>query len=399
MSKLLTPLTIGSLEIKNRFVQSATYESMAKPDGTVTDALIKRYRNLAMGKAGLVIPGLMFVHPLGKSCKYQTGIHKDDMIPGLSCLTEAVKTNGGKIIFQLCHSGQQTNKNIIGQKPMGPSSAVRDPIFFFKPRKMDPKEIKTAIQSFGQSARRAFEAGADGIQIHAAHGYLINEFLSPFFNKRTDEWGGSDENRFRFLKEVIQEVNDKAPGINAVIIKISTKDFIPTRGITPDLAEAYIHMLKEVGIDGVEISCGSTNFSFMNMSRGQVPVKELSQSFPWWMKPLAKMKLQYMSGKYDLEEGYNLEAAKQLKPVLADIPLILVGGLRRFSHMETILENNWADAISMCRPFIREPFLVSKYENNKIERVSCISCNRCLAAIVNEFPVQCYRDDFPQKRK
>ena len=204
MSKLLTPLTIGSLEIKNRFVQSATYESMAKPDGKVTDALIKRYRNLAMGKAGLVIPGLMFVHPLGKSCKYQTGIHKDDMIPGLSCLTEAVKTNGGKIIFQLCHSGQQTNKNIIGQKPMGPSSAVRDPIFFFKPRKMDPKEIKTAIQSFGQSARRAFEAGADGIQIHAAHGYLINEFLSPFFNKRTDEWGGSDENRFRFLKEVIQ---------------------------------------------------------------------------------------------------------------------------------------------------------------------------------------------------
>ena len=204
--------------------------------------------------------------------------------------------------------------------------------------------------------------------------------------------------KMRGYKEVLYQIREDAPQIDSVLIKLNANDFTPAKGITPDLAKVYIQMLTKSGIDGIETSCGSVNFSFMNMCMGDVPVNEISQGFAWWMKPLSKIKLKTMVGKYDLLEGYNLESAKLFKPVLNKIPLILVGGLRRLSQMEKIVENNWADCISMSRPFIRDPFLVSKFEAGKVGNVSCTSCNRCLAAVVNEIPVRCYYNKFPKKR-
>jgi 2,4-dienoyl-CoA reductase-like NADH-dependent reductase (Old Yellow Enzyme family) len=202
MSILFEPLNLGNVQIKNRFVHSATYEAMALETGEVSDQLIKKYQILAKGEVGLIIPGFMYVHPLGRSYTYQTGIHNDRMIPGLRKLVEAVHREGGKIAFQLVHAGRQTTKAIIGQTPIAPSSKGRDPINFVKPKEMNPNQIREVIQAFCMAAHRAVESGADGIQLHAAHGYLINQFLSPFFNHRGDEWGGSDANRFRFLKEL-----------------------------------------------------------------------------------------------------------------------------------------------------------------------------------------------------
>lgn len=186
--------------IPNRFICSATYEVMALPTGEVTEKLIDRYRNLAKGEAGLVIPGYFYVHPLGRAFPYQAGIHSDAMLPGLSSLTDAVHQEGGRIVFQLAHAGRQTTKALIGKIPLGPSGVGRDPINLVKPKEMDAAEIQEVIKAFGLAAKRAHQAGADGIQLHAAHGYLINQFLSPFFNRRADEWGCSDANRFRFLK-------------------------------------------------------------------------------------------------------------------------------------------------------------------------------------------------------
>jgi 2,4-dienoyl-CoA reductase-like NADH-dependent reductase (Old Yellow Enzyme family) len=395
MSVSFSPMNIGNTQVKNRFVRSATYECMAKESGEITDELVNLYRHLARGEVGLLITGYTFIHSLGRAYKYQAGIHNDGMIPGLKRMVDAVHRERAKIVLQLGHAGRQTTKALVGKTPIGPSSMGRDPINFVKPRQMSEEDIQAAITSFGHAARRAREAGADGVQLHGAHGYLINQFLSPFFNHRVDTWGGTDEHRFRFLKETVLEVKHAIGDGMIILVKLNTNDFTPQEGITPSLAVKYAGWLAELGIDGVEISCGTILYSFMNMSRGEVPVDELLSGLPWWKKPLARLMLHKLVGKYDLEEGYNLEAAKLIKPVLGDVPLILVGGLRNPRHMEEVLGGKWADLISMSRPFIREPYLVKRLREGKAEVASCVSCNRCLAAINNNMPLRCYYKGSP----
>lgn len=396
MSILFTPINLGNIQIKNRFIQSATYEVMAAETGEVSDKLIKRYQRLAKGEVGLIIPGYMYVHPLGRSYKHQTGIHNDAMIPGLRRLVETVHKEGAKIVFQLAHAGRQTTKSMIGETPLGPSSSGRNPITFIKPKEMRADQIEEVIQAFALATNRAVETGVDGIQLHAAHGYLINQFISPFFNHRKDDWGSSDANRFRFLKEVLSEVKKVLPQGMPVFVKLNTHDYTPREGITPSLAVTYARWLAELAIDGLEISCGSPVYSFMNMCRGDVPVKELVNSLPFWKKPLGKLMLRSMVGKYNFEGGYNIEAAKMIKPVLGKTPLFLVGGLRQVAEMEDVLEKKYADCISMSRPFIREPFIVKKIKEGNATAVACVSCNRCLAAVTHNIPVQCYNKGLPE---
>ena len=396
MSVLFTPKKIGEMEIQNRFVHSATYECMASDDGHVTDKLIRRYSKIAKGGAGLIIPGYLYISPNGRPVKYQTGIHNDDMIEGLKKLVDVVHNEGIKITFQLVHSGRQTSKDCIGQTPLAPSKGPRDNIYMVKPKEMTEEEIQEVIRAFGSAAFRASEAGADGVQIHAAHGYLVNQFLSPFFNKRKDSWGASDENRFRFVKEIVSEVRKNISDEMAILIKLNTQDFTPEEGITLELAKKYSAWLAELPIDGLEVSCGTLTYSMFNMVRGDVPTEELIMNFPWWRKILGKMMLKKMEGKFDLEEGYNLEAAKLIKPVIGDVPLLVVGGLRKVSHMEEVLKNGFADFISMSRPFIREPNIVNRIREGKADSVACVSCNKCFAAAANYIPVYCYNKGFPK---
>ena len=382
-------MNLGSTAIKNRFVSSATFESMATERGEVTEELVRRYRTLAKGEVGLMIPGYMYVHPLGRAAKYQTGIYDDQMIPGLTRLTNAVHEEGGRIAFQLAHAGRQTRKALIGRTPLGPSARGRDPAFFVRPVAMSEEQIGQTFQAFGQAARRAAEAGADGVQIHAAHGYLLSEFLSPYWNVREDAWGGSDENRFRMLKETVLEVRKALPAGMPLLVKLNTNDHTPQPGVTPPLALIYARRLAELGIDGLELSAGSTYYGFANMSRGEIPVDGMALAVAGWMRPFAKLALRQMVGKFDLEEGYNVPAARLIKPAVGDVPLIVVGGLRRVAHMEALLEDGSADFVSMARPFIREPALVRRIREGKTEAASCISCNKCFALIAADRPVRC----------
>jgi 2,4-dienoyl-CoA reductase-like NADH-dependent reductase (Old Yellow Enzyme family) len=398
MSVLFQPGKIGPMEVKNRFVHSAAYESMARESGEVTDPLVERYRTLARGEIGLITPGYMFVHPLGRAARYQVGIHDDRMIPGLRKLVTAVHQEGGKIVFQLMHAGRQTTKPLIGDRPMAPSSNGRDPTFMVKPREMDEGDIDAVIKAFGDAARRAVASGADGVQIHAAHGYLVSQFLSPFFNKRRDRWGRSDDNRFRLLEETVGAVKASVSGNTAITAKLNTNDYTPRPGVTPPLAAIYAQWLDEIGIDGLEISSGTISYSPFSMVRGDVPVKEMVTGFPWWKKLLGKLMLKNWKGRYDLEEGYNLEAAGIIKPKLKNTALMVVGGIRRVEHMERVIDQGRADFISMCRPFIREPFLVKRIQEGKTNPSSCISCNRCFAAVANEMPLRCYVDGFPSEQ-
>lgn len=393
MSILFSPIPVGRIEIENRFVQSATYEAMANEKGEVTDELINRYKTLAKAGVGLIIPGYMYVHPAGRAMPKQAGIHTEEMIPGLKRLVEAVHQQGGKIALQLAHGGLQTSKAIIGQAPLAPSGGLRNPMTFEKGKEMSQPEIEETIRAFAQAARRAAEAGADAVQLHGAHGFLLSEFLSPFFNRRKDSWGGSEEGRFRIVKEIVQETRKVLPGRTPVLIKINGNDFTPKEGVTAELAKKYAARLRKLGVDGVELSCG-TFFTFHTV-RGEIPSKELVKVLPGWMRLLAKLQFRKLRPRCSFVEAYNLAAAEMIKPELGNIPLILVGGVRRLSHMEDLVERKYADLVSMSRPFVREPFLVQRFKEGKAEQAACISCNKCFAAIANGLPVRCYVDGLP----
>ncbi len=398
MSVLFTPLKIGAVEIKNRFVHSGTYECMADENGFVTDPLLTRYRNLSRGEIALIIPGYLNVHPLGKATPHQTCIDSDDKIPGLTRLVDAIHEGGAKACLQLAHAGRQTKKAYTGQTPMAPSSIGRDPMYMVKPRAMTEHEIYEAIEAYGKAAGRAVRAGTDAVHISAGAGYLPNQFLSPYLNQRRDKWGGSDENRFRFVREIVDAVRLQMPDGMPLIMKLNAVDYTPKEGVTPDLAKQYAKWLSEMGVDLLEITTGTTLYSNMHMWRGEVPVPELIRPLPLWQKPLAWLVLKRMVGKFDFEEMWNLKYARYIKPVLGNTRLGLVGGNRRVAQMEKLIESGDADAIFMCRPFIREPFLVKMIKEGKTRQAACISCNRCVGALVNDLPLRCYVNGLPPKK-
>jgi 2,4-dienoyl-CoA reductase-like NADH-dependent reductase (Old Yellow Enzyme family) len=234
------------------------------------------------------------------------------------------------------------------------------------------------------------------VQVHAAHGYLVNQFLSPFFNRRVDHYGGSPENRFRFLQEVLIAVRRNMPTDKAILVKLNTRDHTPDGGIDAALAKTYARWLAELAVDGLEVSCGTMSYSMFNIMRGDVPVDDLVMHFPWWRKFAGKKVLQKMAGRFDLEEGYNAGAAKTIKPVVGNMKLLVVGGMRRIGPMEELLSSGAADLISMCRPFIREPNLVKRWRKKAAEPAACVSCNRCFAAAANDVPVYCYHKGLPK---
>ncbi len=389
MSILFTPARIGGVEVKNRFVHAATYESMAEEDGRVTDMLVERYSRLARGEVGLIFTGIAIVHPLGNIPGKAIGIHSDAMIPGLSRLVEAVHEHEARIFIQLLHAGAQTNRKATGRMPLAPSLVGPNPMYLNLARPMREREIKEAIRAFGQAARRAARAGADGVHIAASGGYLLNEFLSPYFNRRRDGWGGSDENRFRIMREVILEVRENlAPGM-ALTVKLTANDYTPRDGMTTELAARYAAWMAELGIDALEIASGCTTYSGWHIWRGGVPVKELVKDLPAWQKPAAWLKFRSMEGKYDFRGPYNLADARVIKRAIGEVPFILVGGLRRLSEMEEVVKNGEAEFVALSRPLIREPNLVKKFKEGRAEESSCTSCNRCFAEIVHRRPLRC----------
>jgi len=395
MATLFEPLNLRGVELKNRLVRSATYEAMAAESGGVTDALVAHYRQLARGEVGLIITGHAYVHPLGKAARYQMGLHDDRLLRGLRRLTEAVHEEGGRIVFQLAHAGRQTPPTLIGERPLAPSSRGRDPVYFVKPRAMDEAQIRTAVRAFGAAAARAEEAGADGVQIHAAHGYLINEFLSPYFNTREDAWGGTVENRLRFLREIIREARSRLSSGLPLLVKLNTRDHTPRTGITPELAADYAERLADLAIDALEVSRGSPIYAPFDMCRGEVPVDGIVRAVPWWQRPMARLIVRRWRGRHNLEGLYNLGPARSIKPRLGSVPLILTGGVRTVDQMSRVLEQGPAALVGMSRPFIREPSLSRRLRLGRTDAASCISCNRCFAAIANDLPLRCYVTGLP----
>jgi len=345
---LFEPFSFSGLNLKNRLVRSATFEKRADEDGFATEFLIELYEELTMGGIGLIITGNALVHPSGRSVPQMLCIHSDIYIQGLRKLTAAVHGLGGVIALQLVHGGRQSFPILLGgDDPIAPS-AVYDTSTKIMPRAMTDTGIWEMIDAFADAARRARIAGFDGVQIHGAHGYLVNEFLSPHTNRRNDYWGGDEERRFHFLEEVYKAMRKEVGEDFPLMIKMNADDLIEGGLKVEEAARAALR-LEELGIDAIEVSGG------MYESDEKAAKPDITSTD---------------------EEAYFRDAGKAFKEKLS-VPVILVGGMRSKSVMEDVLHKGEADLISLARPLIREPDLPNKLREGKA-KADCISCNGCM---------------------
>ncbi|HMK57334.1 MAG TPA: NADH:flavin oxidoreductase [Dissulfurispiraceae bacterium] len=346
--KLFEPFSLAGLELRNRIVRSATYEKRADVDGFVTEPLIEMYRALADGGAGLIITGNALIHSSGRSVPQAICIHNDHYVDGLKRLTDIVHARGGKIVMQLSHGGRQCFPTLLGgNQPIAPS-AVYDPSTKIIPLVMDDAKIWEMVYAFADAARRAMYAGFDGIQIHAAHGYLVSEFLSPHTNRRDDYWGGDEERRFHFIEETYEAIRKEVVSTFPIMVKMNADDFIEG-GLRPAEALRIAQRLQSLGISAIEMSGGMFEAGKMTV-RPNIETEE--------------------------QEAYFREAAGIFARGLF-MPVMVVGGIRSRSVAEDILQKEDADLLSISRPLIREPDLPLKFMQGK-ERADCISCNNCM---------------------
>ncbi len=350
-SSLFSPVNIGSLELNNRLVRSATAERLAtEPVGRATPALSSLYAELARGGVGLIVTGHAYVLPEGKAHVEMLSAHCEQMIPGLSSLADAAHAEGGRIALQINHGGRQCDEECtpVTRAP----SAVAD-LSGRMPLEMTPDEIVEAADAFGQAARRARAAGFDGVQIHAAHGYLISQLLSPHTNRRTDAWGGDFERRLRFLAAVCEAVRGQVGPGYPVLIKLGMMDNLERvpDGLSPDDGARIVARLADLGLDAVEISGGYGGGEDFNGRLG------VGSKVP---------------------EAYFRPLARRAK-ASTHLPVILVGGVRSRAVMDQILAAGDADLLSLCRPLIREPDLPARLRSGQAEVAACISGGRCWA--------------------
>ena len=376
MTILFTPAKIGSIELKNHFVRSATVECLASADNRLTEKYYKVYERLAKGSVGLIIPGNYFVNSIGRAADKVLVIDRDDVIDDLRKLTEIVHRNGAKIVGQINHCGRQGNPNLIGEQPIGPSE-VRNKLTSNKPREMSVQEIEETIKAFSSAAGRIKKAGFDGIQINGAHGYLVNQFLSSYTNRREDQWGGTMENRMHFVTRMYEEIRNEVGAEYPVLIKINCEDQI-SGGITLEESIEMSKNLEALGFNAIEVSGGIYEAGFAT-TKGDIP-KELISFFPENLQKASEFK-----------EGYFLPQAAEIKKNVS-IPVIAVGGMRKRKFMEQAILNGHADFIALSRPFIRQPNLVKQMEKSPdADPINCINCNRCTWEITVRYkPLRCY---------
>ena len=370
---LFEPTHLRGLLLGNRFVRSATWEGLAAADGSATPALETLYADLAGHDVGLVISGHAFVDPAGRLGLRQLGAHDDALVPSLAELASAVHRADGKIALQISHAGlAATAGGAAGpgrspgedavKAPFGPSVLQTDagPVG----RAMTAEQIAAVPQAFAAAAARAAAAGYDAVQIHAAHGYLLSSFLSPFFNKRTDEYGGDAGQRVRLAGEVVAAVRGAVGPDYPVLIKINSEDFLPG-GITVDDMLVTAAAVAKAGADAIELSGGtSLSGDFRSVRTG--------------------------AALHGSRGAYYQAAALRLKRSLK-VPIMLVGGVRTLAEAERIVAEGVADYVSLSRPLLCEPGLVARWKRGDGAPPRCSSCNECFYRGLRGDGVACIR--------
>lgn len=349
MSILFEPTTINGMQLPNRFIRSATWVGMAGDDGVVTSRLTACMETLAAGGVGLIISGHAYVERAGQAGPKQLGIYSDDQGPGLESMVSAVHSAGGKIIAQLAHAGYFAAAKLTGRKPWAVSAEVD--LMDGDRQTLKVEDIQDLVQAFAAAAKRAVAAGFDGVQIHSGHGYLLSQFLSPLFNRRTDEYGGEIANRSRIHLEILKAVRSVVGDDYPVLIKLNCSDFVEG-GLEPEEALAAGILLEKAGIDAIELTGGLLRTSLMGPSPSRAGINSPAK------------------------EAYHQTEARAFKNRL-DLPLILIGGIRSFEKAQDLVSEGVADYIALCRPLIREPDLIKRWQAGDRRPAECKSDNLC----------------------
>lgn len=363
MRKVFDETRIKKMSLGNRLVRSATWEGMCEDDGRPTTKLAEYYRLLARDRIGLIITGYTYVRPEGKQLRGMMGLYDNRFADDMRRICDAVHAEGGKISIQLVHAGGQTTSSAIGQRPLAPSAA-KVPQFQEEPAEVSLADIRGIVAAFAQAAGRAREYGFDAVQLHAAHGYLINQFLSPLTNRRDDDYGGDSERRRRFLMETYQGVRNAVGNDFPVLVKLSGADN-QAGGLQPEESLSAAKALDDEGIDAIEVSGGTP------ASGDETPVRQGINSRE--------------------KEAYNLPLAARIKSGVT-CPVIVVGGMRSFEIVEGVIRREEADYVAMSRPFIREPHLARRWQDGDERRATCISCNGCFKPGLKEGGIYCVVD-------
>jgi 2,4-dienoyl-CoA reductase-like NADH-dependent reductase (Old Yellow Enzyme family) len=365
MKTIFETTTINGLELRNRLVRSATWEGLGDPDGAVNDRVVEVNRRLADGGVGLIITGYMAVRGDGRQHATQLLADRDDLVPGLAGLADAVHRHGGKVVAQIVHCGGQADRQASGEDPVAPS-AVASPGYPEVPGELSIGEIEDIVACFARAARRLKDAGYDGVQLHGAHGYLLAQFLSPTRNRRQDAFGGSVENRSRFAREVYAAVRAEVGADWPVMIKLNGNDFL--EGSTTEEDAAFLAAaLAEAGIDAIEVSGGTGGSGRLGAARSKIETED--------------------------DEAYFLPQAEAIRAAAPEVPIMLVGGVRSLDRMEAILAAGSADYFSMARPLIREPDLPKRWASGDRRRAACVSCSGCFTPARKGEGIRCVQID------
>lgn len=354
MKNLFEYTTIKNMKLKNRFFKAAVWEELATEDGHMTDELFQIYEEIAKGGVGTIFTGYAYVEKDEHPNPRMMGIYEDSFIPEYKKLTDMAHSYGTNIIMQIVYGGSMTH--LVPPSPViwGPS-AVKNELTGIVPVEMSKEDISYLIKSYGNAAARVKQAGFDGVEIHAAHGYLLSQFLCPHYNTRTDEYGGNIENRARIILEIYDEIRKTVGDDFPVLIKINSQDFIED-GLTSEESIIVSKMLEEAGIDGIEVSGG-------NESAPSVRENNLGP---------ARTKVVLSKER----ESYFREHAARLAQAVS-VPVILTGGNRHIEVMEEILRSTNIAYFALGRPMISEPDLINVWARGDYKAPRCVSCNQC----------------------
>lgn len=373
-SLLFTPVTLGPLTLRNRSIRSAAFESMC-PGNVPSPQLLDYHRSVAAGGVGMTTVAYAAVTRSGLSFDRQLWM-SPEIVPGLRELTDAVHVEGAAASIQLGHCGNMSHKSICGCLPVGASSGFNlySPTFV---RGLRADELPEMAKAYGRSVCLAREAGFDAVEIHAGHGYLISQFLSPSTNHRKDEFGGTLANRMRFMEMVMEEVMKAAGNDMAVLVKMNMRDGF-RGGMELDESLQVARKLQELGANALVLSGGFVSKAPMYVMRGEMPIRIMTYYMTcWWLKYGVRLVGKYMIPSVPFREAYFLEDALKFREAL-DIPLVYVGGLVSRQKIEEVL-NHGFEAVQMGRALLNEPDFVNRMRREENARCNCRHSNYCIA--------------------
>ena len=374
-SILFTPGKIGPLTLRNRTIRSAAFESMC-PGNKPSKELLDYHHSVAAGGIGMTTVAYAAVTRSGLSFDRQLWM-RPEIVPGLRELTDAVHREGAAASIQLGHCGNMSHKAICGETPVGASTGFNlySPTFV---RGLRKDELAPMARAYGDSVRLAREAGFDAVEIHAGHGYLISQFLSPYTNHRKDEFGGSLENRMRFMDMVMDEVMKAAGNETAVLVKMNMRDGF-RGGMDIDESLQVAKRLVEDGAQALVLSGGFVSKAPMYVMRGAMPVKTMTHYMTcWWLKWGVRMAGKMMIPTVPFKEAYFLEDALRVRKEITQIPLVYVGGLVAREKIDEVL-NDGFEFVQMGRALLNEPGFVNRMKAESMARCNCKHSNYCIA--------------------